>query len=41
MSVPFELGYALACATPLVLICAEARGTPFPFDVQRVTNLDR
>lgn len=30
----FELGYALACGKPLVLICGGNRTTPFPFDVQ-------
>jgi hypothetical protein len=30
----FELGYALACGKPLVMICSSARSTKFPFDVQ-------
>lgn len=30
----FELGYALACGKPLILICSSAREAKFPFDVQ-------
>lgn len=30
----FELGYALACRRPLVLICSHERQARFPFDVQ-------
>jgi hypothetical protein len=30
----FELGYALACRKPVVLICAASRETRFPFDIQ-------
>jgi hypothetical protein len=30
----FELGYAMACNKPLVLICSHTRDTKFPFDVQ-------
>jgi len=30
----FELGYAIAASRPVVLICAERRATPFPFDIQ-------
>ncbi len=29
----FELGYALACRKPVVLVCTAERATPFPFDV--------
>lgn len=32
----FELGYAIACHKPIVLVCAEDR-TKFPFDVQHRT----
>lgn len=30
----FELGYAIACEKPVVLICSTERKTKFPFDVQ-------
>ena len=30
----FELGYALACRKPVVLICSTLRGAKFPFDIQ-------
>lgn len=30
----FELGYALACGTPVVLICSSERQSKFPFDIQ-------
>lgn len=30
----FELGFALACGTPVVLICSSERQTRFPFDIQ-------
>jgi nucleoside 2-deoxyribosyltransferase len=30
----FELGFALACQKPLVLICSDSRRVKFPFDVQ-------
>src|SRR5438874_2666843 len=30
----FELGYALACRQPVVLICSTQRVTRFPFDIQ-------
>ncbi|MBX3643762.1 MAG: hypothetical protein KF720_11920 [Rubrivivax sp.] len=33
----FELGYAIACGKEVVLICADARTTKFPFDVQHRT----
>ena len=33
----FELGYAIACKKEVVLICADARTTRFPFDVQHRT----
>jgi hypothetical protein len=33
----FELGYAIALAKPVVLICSENREPPFPFDVQHRT----
>lgn len=33
----FELGYAIACGKEVVLVCAEARTTKFPFDVQHRT----
>ena len=33
----FELGYALACRKPVVMICSSERGSPFPFDVQHRT----
>lgn len=29
----FELGYALACRKPVVLVCTRDRSSPFPFDV--------
>lgn len=29
----FELGYALACRKPVVLVCTAERASPFPFDV--------
>lgn len=30
----FELGFALACKQPVVLICSELRSSRFPFDIQ-------
>lgn len=30
----FELGYAMSCQKPVVLICAASRPTRFPFDIQ-------
>lgn len=30
----FELGYALALAKPIILLCSDERKTPFPFDVR-------
>jgi len=33
----FEVGYAIAAKKDVVFICAEDRGTPFPFDVQHRT----
>lgn len=33
----FELGYAIACGKEVVLVCADARDTRFPFDVQHRT----
>jgi nucleoside 2-deoxyribosyltransferase len=30
----FELGFAIACGKDVVLVCAEHREKPFPFDVQ-------
>ena len=33
----FELGYAIACRKEVVLVCADARKTKFPFDVQHRT----
>jgi hypothetical protein len=33
----FELGFALACDKPVVLICSALRATKFPFDVQHRT----
>lgn len=33
----FELGFAIACGKEVVLICADARTTKFPFDVQHRT----
>jgi hypothetical protein len=33
----YEVGFALACGKPVVLICAEPRPEPFPFDVRHRT----
>lgn len=30
----FELGYAIACGKDVILVCADERDTPFPFDVR-------
>jgi len=30
----FELGYALACGKPVVMICSSTRASKFPFDIQ-------
>ncbi len=35
----FELGFAIACAKEVVLVCSDERTTRFPFDIQHRTIL--